>query len=108
MTRSWELGIWRVKNEQANGKEKVYFKLSMTAEAFRYWLLVKDNIIDKNSVYENQVRKSFSNGDLDVSTLKNPLHTDLDGCGGFGVGMILTAEKYQQLSQEFEKFFLSN
>lgn len=105
LTRSWELGIWRVKNEVTRDERSALFKLSMTAQAFRYWLLVKQEIAARSLVYESQIRKSFSVGDLDVNTLKNPLNRNSDGEGGFGVGMLLGADEYARLSREFERDF---
>ncbi len=102
MTRGWELGLWRIKNEREHDNSAKLFKLSMTAEAFRYWVLVREGLVDNSPVFEEQIRRSFSNGDLDASTLKNPLNRDSNNSGGFGVGFLLTAENYKILSREFE------
>ena len=105
MTRGWELGLWRIKNDKKTGESAVRFKLSMTAQAFQYWILVHDRLIDKNGPFEEQIRRSFANGDLDTSTLKNPLYRDAKNEGGFGIGVVLNAEEYQKLAKEFEQFF---
>lgn len=105
MTRGWELGLWRIKNEKTVDENAVRFKLSMTSQAFQYWILVRDGLIDKNGAFEEQIRRSFANGDLDASTLKNPLYRDAKNEGGFGIGMVLSADKYRKLAKEFEEFF---
>lgn len=105
MTRGWELGLWRIKHDKKIEESAVRFKLSMTAQAFQYWILVHDGLIDKNIAYEEQIRRSFANGDLDTSTFKNPLYRDSKNEGGFGIGVVLNAEEYQKLSKEFAELF---
>lgn len=104
MTRGWELGIWRIKNDKSDDKSAKLFELSMTAQAFRYWILVHEGLIERSFVHEAQIRRSFSNGDLKITTLKNPLHRDSRNQGGFGTGIFLDAEKYEKLAREFERF----
>lgn len=106
LTRGWELGLWKVKNEVGDENRAKFFKLSMTAQAFRYWVLTQDGLIEPCLPYEGQIRKSFSNGDLDPMTLKNPLAQDANGNGGFGIEKSLDIEEYHKLAAEFEKHFL--
>lgn len=105
MTRGWELGLWRIKNEKTADESAVRFKLSMTSQAFQYWILVHDGLIGKNRVFEELIRRSFANGDLDASTLRNPLYRNAENEGGFGIGMVLSADEYRKLAKEFEECF---
>jgi hypothetical protein len=106
-TRGWELGMWRLSNEDNKNDTWKLFKLSMTAQAFRYWVLASKGIIDQDLVHEAQIRRSFSSGKLDINSLKNPLSKNEDYQGGFDIGYPLTLKDYSILSIEFEKFINS-
>jgi hypothetical protein len=105
LTRGWELGIWRIQNEDGDTEIASNFKLSMTAQAFRYWLFVREGLIKPFTVHEAQIRKSFEMGILSYDTMKNPLNRNNDNTGGFGIDNLIDAEEYRNLSSEFEAYF---
>lgn len=107
LTRSWGLGMWRVNNCVEHDEYSRNFKLSMTAEAFRYWMLVQEGLIEANLGHDAQIARSFARGELSLETLKNPLLRDKNGKGGFGVGIRLNADRYASLSLQFEAYVRS-
>jgi hypothetical protein len=58
-TRSWEMGMWRLKFGNETPDIKVQLEKSMVAYAFNYWILAKKKVIDPVPALEILVRKSF-------------------------------------------------
>ena len=105
LTRCWALGMWRVNDCKEHDDQSKNFKLSMTAQAFRYWVLVQKGLIVPNLAHESQIRKAFESGELSADTLKNPLYRNSEYQGGFGIGgVVMNAAEYATRSVEFERF----
>jgi hypothetical protein len=97
--------MWRVNNCEEHDEHSENFKLSMTAQAFRYWVLVQKGLIAPNLAHESQIKKAFESGELTLATLKNPLFKNSEHQGGFGIsGVFMNAEEYAVRSVEFEAF----
>lgn len=97
--------MWRVNNCKEHDEHSENFKHSMTAQAFRYWVLVQKGLIAPNLAHESQIKKAFASGELSPATLKNPLFRDSEYQGGFGIGRVsMNAEEYAVLSVKFEGF----
>lgn len=98
-TRSWSAWIWRLKFGNENPEVKVSIEKSMVAHAFNYWILTKKKLIDSVPVYEMQIRKSFSEGDIPLERLNDPLSAP------YGIaGPQLAKDDYQKLALEFKRF----
>jgi hypothetical protein len=100
--------MWRVNNCKEHDEQSENFRLSMTAQAFRYWLLVQKGLREADPAHESQIRKTFASGELSEATLKNPLFKNSEYKGGFAVGRVgISAEEYAAYSVEFERFVKS-
>lgn len=99
-TRSWEMGMWRLKFGDETPEAKVQLEKSMVAYAFNYWVLSKKKVIDPVPAFEMQIRNSFLLGDIQRVRLNEPLSPP------YGIaGPKLTESEYKSLAHEFKSFF---
>ena len=104
MTRSWGYATWKIEHME-EGLPRLEETSSLVAFAFKYWLLTRDGIIERNSSFERQIRATISEGKIPMPLIEDPL-ARLSPGGTFtkGAGRIIGEEEYATLTKEFRTF----
>lgn len=100
-TSSWELRSEKLKNYEPGSKFSIHEQKSMVAFAFNYWVLAEKKLINKQSSFESQIKKSFLTNQLSLELLDDPLNEP------FALsGPQLSAQEYKEFSARFKQFVI--
>lgn len=107
LQRSWHYASLLTKEGSVEVRKE--HARTMVTMAFHYWIMRRHNLIEKMTIYESQIKKSFKDGDLNLELLKDPLGRFTSDMPSYTLpGFNFTDEEYKKIIPEFKDFFAAN